>query len=103
MGSSVTIVNWSLGRDSNPRPTAFLFSSYKAAAPTELSYRGVEAFPTSCRGVIFLFKLYVDYGLITFDLGLWLSLMSWKRLNRGGNQPTKGVIDWRGCGGVAAS
>jgi len=45
----------------------------------------------------------VDYGLITFDLGLWLGLLTWKGLKRWENWPTSGFIDWRSDDGVAAS
>ena len=61
---------WSLGRDLNPRPT-----TYKAAAPTELSYRGIWVLTIGCRIVVVKFKLLL-LGLVFYsEAGLWNCLM----------------------------
>ena len=61
---------WSLGRDLNPRPT-----TYKAAAPTELSYRGIWVLTIGCRIVVVKFKLYLMDDVCFREASQWIYLM----------------------------
>ena len=63
------LVVWSLGRDLNPRPT-----TYKAAAPTELSYRGIWV-SIGCRIVVVKFKLYLMDDVCFREASQWIYLM----------------------------